>query len=84
MNNVVNSNAAQSLAQVFSGKNGPIFGGIIGIVTLVGMYYVIDGNYKFSRETEHGGFTFEPAGNQTTIQEEVEKTVNTEEAESDE
>jgi len=61
MNNGVNGNAAQSIAQVFSGKNGPILGGIIGIITLVGMYYVIDGNYKLSAKTENGGFSFEPA-----------------------
>ena len=61
MKNVVNGNAAQAIAQVFSSKNGPILGGILGIITLVGMYYMIDGNYRLSAKTEKGGFSFEPA-----------------------
>ena len=83
MNDVVNGNTAQAIAQVFLSKNGPILGGILGIITLVGMYYVIDGNYRLSSKTENGGFSFEPAqskdGN-AVVEVEVNSEAATEEA----
>lgn len=47
------------------------------------MYYVIDGNYRFSSKTENGGFSFEPAqskdGN-AVVEVEVNSEAATEEA----
>ena len=60
MNNVVNGNAIEAVANVFAGKNGPVLGGLVGI------HYLVNGNYRLAGTTEHGGFTFEPATNATT------------------
>ena len=38
MNNVVNGNAIEAVANVFAGKNGPVLGGILGILGLVGSH----------------------------------------------
>ena len=66
MNNVLNGNAIEAVANVFAGKNGPVLGGILGILGLVGIHYLVNGNYRLAGTTEHGGFTFEPATNATT------------------
>lgn len=63
MNNVVNGNAVEAVANVFAGKNGPVLGGILGILGLVGIHYFVNGNYRLAGTTEHGSFTFEPAVN---------------------
>ena len=61
MNNNVEVNTANAIAQVMGGKNGPIIAGILGIVSLVGMYYVVSENYKFSGTVGNKGFSLEPA-----------------------
>lgn len=33
---------------------------------MVGIHYLVNGNYRLAGTTEHGGFTFEPATNATT------------------
>lgn len=61
MNGIVETNGLAAVAQVFSGKNGPILGGILGIVSLVGMYYLVNSEYRLAGTTGQGGFTIEPA-----------------------
>lgn len=61
MNNGVNGNAIEAVAQVFAGKNGPVLGGILGILGLVGIHYLVNGNYRLAGATDYGSFTFEPA-----------------------
>lgn len=48
MNNVVNGNAIEAVANVFAGKNGPVLGGILGILGLVGIHYLVNGNYRLA------------------------------------
>ena len=65
MNDIVETNGFATVAQIFSGKNGPILGGILGIVGLVGMYYLVNSEYRFAGTTSNGGFTIEPAYTKT-------------------
>ena len=61
MNNNVETNIANAIIQVMGGKNGPIIAGILGIVGLVGTYYVVNENYKLAGTVGNKGFSLEPA-----------------------
>lgn len=63
MNNNVETNAVDVIVQVLGGKNGPIIAGILGIVSLVGLYYVVNENYKLSGTVGNKGFSLEPTDN---------------------
>ena len=58
MNNV--QNKAEGIAQIVTGENGPVLGGILGIIFLVGIHYVTKGNYKFSAQSGENSISLQP------------------------
>lgn len=61
MTNTNNQNNSTNMADVFTGQNGPVLGGILGIIFLVGIHYVITGDYRLSVKSGEKSIDLMPA-----------------------
>ncbi len=61
MNNLDFGTAIESITQVFAGKNGPVLGGIIGIVSLVCFHSIANSNCRIAGGTDRVSISIDPA-----------------------
>ena len=60
MNNLEFGTAMESITQVFAGKNGPVLGGIIGIVSLVCIHGIANSNCRIAGGTDRVSISIDP------------------------